>query len=100
MYMGNIVEFGTIEDVLTSPAHPYTKALLKSIPVLGRGKKQRLDPIRGNTPDSFTRPPGCQFRPRCDYATGECALRMPDDETIEGVHRVMCYHYAEVLKNA
>jgi peptide/nickel transport system ATP-binding protein len=100
MYMGNIVEFGTIEDVLSSPAHPYTKALLKSIPVLGRGKSQRLDPIRGNTPDSFARPPGCQFTPRCDYATEECSLKMPEEETVEGVHRVMCFHHAEVLKNA
>ena len=60
MYMGNIVEYGKVEDVFTNPAHPYTKALLQSIPVLGKGKNQQLEPIRGVTPDPFNRPKGCQ----------------------------------------
>jgi peptide/nickel transport system ATP-binding protein len=100
MYMGNIVEYGTIEDVLSSPAHPYTKALLKSIPILGKGKKQQLDPIRGNTPESFNRPPGCQFLPRCDYATAGCTTAMPGDTPIGGVHRVMCFNHLEVSAHA
>ncbi|OHD82272.1 MAG: peptide ABC transporter ATP-binding protein [Spirochaetes bacterium RIFOXYC1_FULL_54_7] len=99
MYMGNIVEFGTIEDVLNSPAHPYTKALLKSIPVLGKGKTQKLDPIRGSTPDPFSRPKGCQFQPRCDYACKECEVQMPDETLVNGIHRVMCFNYLEVLEN-
>ena len=99
MYMGNIVEFGTIEDVLNTPAHPYTKALLKSIPILGKGKQQKLDPIRGSTPDPFDRPPGCQFCPRCDYAVKSCETEMPGEEVIGGVHRVMCFNYREVLEN-
>jgi peptide/nickel transport system ATP-binding protein len=99
MYMGNIVEYGTIEDVLSTPAHPYTKALLKSIPVLGKGKSQKLDPIRGATPDPFSRPAGCQFQPRCDYAQTECARQMPEESLIQGVHRVMCFNYREVLGN-
>lgn len=99
MYMGNIVEFGTIENVLNTPAHPYTKALLKSIPILGKGKNQKLDPIRGSTPDPFNRPIGCQFCPRCDYAEKKCETQMPIEETIDGVHRVMCFNYKEVLKD-
>jgi len=99
MYMGNIVEFGTIENVLNTPAHPYTKALLKSIPILGKGRNQKLDPIRGSTPDPFNRPDGCQFCPRCDYAVKQCETRMPQEETISGVHRVMCFNYKEVLKD-
>lgn len=99
MYMGNIVEYGTIEDVLNTPAHPYTKALLKSIPVLGKGKAQKLDPIRGSTPDPFNRPLGCQFYPRCDYALKECEMKMPDETLVTGVHRVMCFNYQEVLEN-
>jgi peptide/nickel transport system ATP-binding protein len=100
MYMGNIVEYGTIEDVLNTPAHPYTKALLKSIPVLGKGRNQQLDPIRGTTPDSFNRPPGCQFLPRCDYAKAVCATVMPGDTPIGGVHRVMCHNHLEVSAHA
>jgi len=99
MYMGNIVEFGTIKDVLESPAHPYTKALLKSIPILGRGKNQKLDPIRGNTPDSLMRPAGCQFCPRCDYAKPECEKSLPGETALGGVHRVMCYNYADVANH-
>ncbi|MBN2877048.1 MAG: ABC transporter ATP-binding protein, partial [Bacilli bacterium] len=53
MYMGNIVEYGKVEDVLTQARHPYTRALLKSIPVLGKGKDQVLEPVRGMTPDPF-----------------------------------------------
>ncbi len=99
MYMGYIVEEGTVDDVLRRPAHPYTSALLRSIPVLGRGKSQNLKPIRGATPDPFNRPSGCQFEPRCDYAGEECAKAMPSREQVDGTHHVRCFRYREVLKN-
>ncbi len=95
MYMGNIVEGGTVDDVLRSPAHPYTQALLRSIPILGRGKNQEIEPIRGSTPDPYDRPKGCQFMPRCDYANDRCRL-MPDETTVGPTHRVRCWHTAEV----
>jgi len=98
MYMGNIVESGTIVDVLRSPAHPYTKALLKSIPILGKGKSQELEPIKGSTPDPYDRPKGCQFHPRCEFTTDKCR-EVPVDEKISDTHSVMCWHYKEVLKN-
>jgi peptide/nickel transport system ATP-binding protein len=79
MYMGNIVESGSAQQVMGTPAHPYTKGLLKSIPVLGRGKNQDLEPIRGTTPDPYNRPAGCQFAPRCDYATDVCVSNMPEE---------------------
>lgn len=97
MYMGNIVEGGTIEQVLRTPAHPYTKALLDSIPILGKGKEQEIEPIRGNTPDPFDRPAGCQFAPRCDYRTDRCET-MPEESYFDGEHRVRCWNYEEVLK--
>ena len=68
MYMGRIVEFGTKQDIFLRPSHPYTQALLKSVPVLGNGGRDRLEPIRGNTPDPSEMPEGCAFAPRCDYA--------------------------------
>ncbi len=95
MYMGNIVETGTVDDVLRTPAHPYTKALLRSIPVLGRGKNQIIEPIRGTTPDPYNRPKGCQFMPRCDYADNTC-LVMPDESVISSTHSVRCWHPTEV----
>ena len=84
MYMGNIVEQGTVDDVLRRPAHPYTEALLKSIPILGKGKQQQITPIQGSTPDPYQRPKGCQFRPRCPYATEQCQA-FPSSQPISAV---------------
>lgn len=95
MYMGNIIESGTIDEVLRRPAHPYTKALLKSIPVLGKGKNQDLNPIKGSTPDPYDRPVGCQFEPRCDYACDKC-ISMPNENIISGTHMVRCCNYEKV----
>jgi oligopeptide/dipeptide ABC transporter ATP-binding protein len=95
MYMGNIVERGSVEEVLRSPAHPYTQALLESIPILGKGKNQDIKPIRGNTPDPYNRPLGCQFAPRCDYKRDQCMV-MPGETTAgepDSTHRVRCWRY-------
>lgn len=96
MYMGSAVESGTVEDVLRRPAHPYTKALLKSIPILGRSKVQGLEPIRGITPDPYDRPLGCQFHPRCDFRTDKC-FEEPIYCNVEDGHKTKCWHYKEVL---
>ncbi len=66
MYAGQIVEQGTVEEVLLEPAHPYTMGLLESIPVEKRGG--RLSAIKGTVPTPFHLPPGCRFEPRCPYA--------------------------------
>jgi peptide/nickel transport system ATP-binding protein len=99
MYMGIIVEAGTVDDVLRRPRHPYTRGLLDSIPVLGRGKNQEIKSIRGATPDAYDRPVGCQFAPRCDFATEVCNV-MPDEEQLTETHRVMCHNYEKVFDNA
>jgi len=98
MYMGKIVEAGSIDEVLRTPKHPYTQALLSSIPVLGRGKNQDIKAIRGSTPDPYDRPKGCQFEPRCDFATEACGT-YPDEEQATPTHRVSCWNYKEVDQN-
>jgi len=72
MYMGNIVESGTVDDVLRRPRHPYTKALLASIPVLGRGRKQEIKAIRGprRHPRSLRSPPRLPVRPTLQFRHG------------------------------
>ncbi len=95
MYMGNIVEYGSIEDIFTNPVHPYTRALLHSIPVLGKGRQQQLEPIRGMTPDPFRRPKGCQFCPRCDFATRRCEEEMPQEGWLASGHYARCFHIGE-----
>ena len=99
MYMGNIVEAGSVEDVLRRPIHPYTRALLASMPVLGRGKNQSIEAIPGSTPDPFHRPKGCQFAPRCPYKIAACE-QMPDETFATPTHRVMCWRYEEFAANA
>jgi oligopeptide/dipeptide ABC transporter ATP-binding protein len=98
MYMGNIVEAGTVEDVLRRPTHPYTRALLDSIPVLGRGRNQSVRPIPGSTPDPLNRPAGCQFAERCHYRVAACS-HMPAETQMTATHRVMCWRHEE-LANA
>ncbi|MBI4921405.1 MAG: ABC transporter ATP-binding protein [Devosia nanyangense] len=95
MYMGNIVEAGTVEEVLRHPVHPYTRALLTSMPVLGKGKNQSIEAIPGSTPDPFDRPPGCQFAPRCPYRVDACAT-MPAETHTTPTHRTMCWRYEEL----
>jgi oligopeptide/dipeptide ABC transporter ATP-binding protein len=75
MYAGRIVESGAAEDVLTRPAHPYTKGLLAASPTLLRGK---LEPIPGSVPQLYALPSGCAFAPRCGLVRQECLPRVPD----------------------
>jgi len=100
MYMGNIVEAGSVDDVLRAPAHPYTRALLESIPVLGRGKNQDIHAIPGQTPNPYDRPGGCQFADRCRFCIDICKTEMPEEIVISGDHRVMCWRHEELGRDA
>jgi peptide/nickel transport system ATP-binding protein len=76
MYAGEIVEQGPVEEIFHNPSHPYTYALLESIP---REDVDRLSPIEGNVPDLIDMPDGCHFAPRCPWATEECTTgEIPD----------------------
>lgn len=90
MYMGKIVESGPVGDVLSSPRHPYTRALLRSMPVLGRGRDQVLEPVKGSTPDPYDRPSGCQFAPRCPQALPQCSQE-PLLEAVSHSRKVACW---------
>ena len=77
MYAGRVVERGPVASVFSSPQHPYTEALLQSIPVLGMTQKERLRVIRGAVPSPLDWPEGCRFAPRCDYAFERCEEQPP-----------------------
>jgi oligopeptide/dipeptide ABC transporter ATP-binding protein len=76
MYAGRVVERGPVRDVFATPQHPYTEALLQSIPMLGMTQAEPLRVIRGSVPSPRDWPEGCRFRPRCDYAFEKC-LELP-----------------------
>jgi oligopeptide/dipeptide ABC transporter ATP-binding protein len=77
MYAGRIVERGPVAEVFESPQHPYTEALLRSIPLLGMTYAQPLRAIRGIVPNPLDWPAGCRFAPRCDYAFDRCLSEDP-----------------------
>jgi oligopeptide/dipeptide ABC transporter ATP-binding protein len=77
MYAGRVVEQGPVEDVFRSPQHPYTEALMQSIPMLGMTQAEPLRVIRGTVPSPLQWPVGCRFAPRCDYAFDRCAEQPP-----------------------
>ena len=89
IYAGEVVEYGTAEDVFDRTAHPYTQGLFDSLPKL-EGHEKRLKPIKGMMPDPTNLPEGCKFSDRCPYATDEC--RKPKDRRVnlKGEHYVLC----------
>lgn len=98
MYMGKVVERASCEEIFYQPAHPYTKGLLQSIPVIG--KKDRLYSIKGSTPNPFSIPKGCSFNPRCPVAEEICTQEEPPMVKIGEDHWTKCWlhHKKEVIK--
>jgi len=91
MYAGRIVEAGRVADVLAAPVHPYTRGLLAAVPRLDRTAPVRAIP--GQPPSPFTRPTGCAFRPRCEWADARCASDVPALDPVAGAgHDVACHH--------
>ena len=77
MYAGRVVERGPVAEIFSSPQHPYTEALLESIPLLGMRYTDKLKAIRGTVPNPLEWPAGCRFAPRCDYAFDKCLVADP-----------------------
>ncbi|TDE88523.1 ABC transporter ATP-binding protein [Occultella glacieicola] len=96
MYLGNVVERGDLAEIFRSPRHPYTRALLRSIPKLGQGRDIRLAPVRGMVPHPFARPSGCPFHDRCDsFQPGRCDTAPPPLIRDDQGHEVRCVLYEE-----
>jgi oligopeptide/dipeptide ABC transporter ATP-binding protein len=89
MYAGRIIEHGTTTTVFSRPTHPYTRALLASVPRID-GPVQRLSPIRGSVPTPDAWPSGCRFQPRCPYVFDRCADYPPLRDTGDG-HQAACW---------
>lgn len=94
MYLGKIVEYGSVRDIFYRPLHPYTVRLLKSRPRLTRGKGERLESIEGNVPVPIDPPPRCGFCDRCPEAIrGRCDTAVPELIKGEDDHWVRCFLY-------
>jgi len=90
MYAGRLVESGPVKQIYNAPAHPYTRALLESIPRVGDNRK-RLTAIDGQPPDPSAPPPGCAFHPRCPNAMDRCRSEAPPEFRVADAQTSRCW---------
>jgi oligopeptide/dipeptide ABC transporter ATP-binding protein len=101
MYLGRVVEYGPVNEIFHAPKHPYTQALLRSIPGIQQAARVMLPTISGSVPHPFARPSGCPFHPRCTSALACgaapdgvcCDHHIPELMEIEEGHSVSCHLY-------
>ena len=91
MYAGEIVEYGTTDDIFYNPKHEYTKGLLRSIPKFHEHDYSKLVPIEGQPVDLLNPPKGCGFAPRCSNCMKICLNQKPEKNQYEGVHYARCF---------
>ncbi|HDN2450648.1 TPA: ABC transporter ATP-binding protein, partial [Clostridioides difficile] len=83
MYLGQIVEKGKADEVYNNPKHPYTKALISSVPIQHPGEvKERIE-LKGSMPSAVDLPRGCRFHTRCPYKTERCVKESPEWKTLD-----------------
>jgi oligopeptide/dipeptide ABC transporter ATP-binding protein len=99
MYAGRIVEIGPVRQIFTAPGHPYTRALLESIPRLG-ARVDQLTAIEGQPPDLAHLPPGCAFAPRCSHAMDRCRTEAPPELPVGLGQTVRCWLHAPGMRTA
>jgi oligopeptide/dipeptide ABC transporter ATP-binding protein len=98
MYLGHEVEKGPVDAIFHAPAHPYTRALLRSIPSVLAEPRSRLATIAGSIPHPFARPSGCPFHPRCpEFMRGTCDKSFPAEVAIGDSHAAACHLYTSEL---
>jgi len=94
MYLGRVVEQATVDQIFHAPRHPYTRALLRSIPRMRSRSRERLQPIAGAVPHPYDRPSGCPFHPRCpEFMPGRCDVEEPALRPVGDDHAVSCFLY-------
>jgi oligopeptide/dipeptide ABC transporter ATP-binding protein len=92
MYLGRIVELADTQRLFENPKHPYTHALLSSVPIPDPAKRKGLETLQGDVPSPVAIPEGCRFQPRCSYATEMCTNAHPPMVQVEKDHWVECHY--------
>lgn len=93
MYLGNIVEFGTTEELFANPLHPYTKALFSAIPIPDPDAKMKRIILEGSIPSPANPPAGCKFHTRCAQCMEKCKTQVPERKDMGNGHYVCCHLY-------
>jgi oligopeptide/dipeptide ABC transporter ATP-binding protein len=101
MYLGRVMERGTVNDIFHAPKHPYTQALLRSIPNVRSKPRVQLPIISGSIPHPFNRPEGCPFHPRCEsYMAGKCEIQIPPLVLVGENQYASCLRYSGAAEAA
>jgi peptide/nickel transport system ATP-binding protein len=96
MYLGRVVEQGPVDAIFHNPKHPYTRALLRSMPSIKARVRSRLPVIEGSIPHPYNRPSGCPFHPRCpDFMPGRCDKEEPVKRPVGTAQEAACLLYGE-----
>ncbi len=98
MYAGTILERGTVDEIFYESKHPYTMALLKSVPTLKMENKASLYALQGTPPDLLNPPVGCAFAPRCEYGMNICRRAVPESKEFSDSHNCHCWMLSEEAK--
>ena len=96
MYLGRIVEHGSVDEVLAAPRHPYTRALLSAVPVADPAASREVIRLQGDLPSPVNPPAGCYFHPRCPAALARCRESYPDTARFTASHAAACHLYDTV----
>jgi peptide/nickel transport system ATP-binding protein len=100
MYLGRVMEQGPVDDIFHNAKHPYTKALLSSIPTIRSASREELPTIGGSIPHPFNRPKGCPFHPRCkDFMPGKCDKRTPAISAVSKAQSVSCFLHSDASED-
>ncbi len=100
MYLGRVVEEGPVDDIFHNPQHPYTKALLHSIPSINSAPRIKLPTISGSIPHPYNRPSGCPFYPRCpEFMPGRCDKNDPVLQSVNARQKSSCFLYQTEHEN-
>ena len=100
MYLGRVMEEGPVDDIFHAPKHPYTRALLRSIPSLYGQTRVALPVISGALPHPFNRPPGCPFHPRCPDVMARCPTAVPRLMPVGTNQLASCFLHHEEAEQA
>jgi len=100
MYLGRVVELAETEKLFTSPAHPYTQALLRAAPEIDPSRKSVVEAVKGELPSPLNPPSGCPFHPRCPRAFDRCPKEVPALVPRGPERRLVACHLLEPQKNS
>lgn len=99
MYLGRVIESAPVDQLFESPAHPYTLALLQSVPKIGKGKRTVGSSLKGDQPSPINPPRGCTFHPRCAIAQDKCKVEIPKFIELSTEHQIACHFPLQVANS-